>query len=46
MPKYIDADILISQMQNRFHYLHGRKADPICIIEDAPAADVEPIKHG
>ena len=42
MPKYIDADILISQMQNRFHYLHGRKADPICIIEDAPSENIEP----
>lgn len=45
MPKYIDADALLAQMKDRRFYV-GRRSDPVCIIEDAPAADVEPVRHG
>lgn len=45
MPKYVDADVLLEQMKLRRFFV-GRSSDPICIIEDAPAADVEPIRHG
>lgn len=45
MPKYIDADALLAQMKDRRFYI-GRRSDPVCIIEDAPAADVEPVRHG
>lgn len=45
MPKYIDADVLLEQMKLRRFFV-GRSSDPICIIEDAPAADVEPVRHG
>lgn len=41
MPKYIDADALLAQMKDRRFYV-GRRSDPVCIVEDAPAADVEP----
>lgn len=45
MPKYSDADALLAQMKDRRFYV-GRRSDPVCIIEDAPAADVEPVRHG
>lgn len=45
MAKYIDADALLAQMKDRRFYV-GRQSDPVCIIEDAPAADVEPVRHG
>ena len=45
MPKYIDADALLAQMKDRRFYV-GRRSDPICIIEDAPAVDVAPVRHG
>ena len=41
MPKYIDADALLAQMKDRRFYV-GRRSDPVCLVEDAPAADVEP----
>lgn len=41
MAKYIDADALLTQMKDRRFYV-GRRSDPICIIEDAPSAEVEP----
>lgn len=45
MPKYIDADALLAQMKDRRFYV-GRRSDPVCIVEDAPAADVEPVRRG
>lgn len=45
MPKYIDADAVLVQMKNR-RYFVGRRSDPVCIIEDMPAADVEPVRNG
>lgn len=45
MPKYVDADVLLAQMELRRFFV-GRASDPICIIEDSPAADVAPVKHG
>ena len=45
MPKYIDADVLLEQMKLRRFFV-GRSSDPICIIEDAPAADVSEVRHG
>lgn len=42
MPKYIDADALLAQMKDRRFYV-GRRSDPVCLVEDAPAADVEPV---
>ena len=45
MPKYINADALLAKMEQRRFYV-GRASDPICIIEDMPAADVEPVRHG
>ncbi|MBO4229867.1 MAG: hypothetical protein J5938_05925 [Clostridia bacterium] len=45
MPKYIDADALLAKMERRRFYV-GRASDPICIIEDMPAADVIPLYHG
>ena len=44
MPKYINADELLEQMKDRRFYV-GRRSDPICIIEDTPAAAVEPVIH-
>ena len=41
MPKYVDADALHERMIRRWWYV-GRQSDPVCIIEDFPAADVEP----
>ena len=45
MPKYVDADALLEQMKLRRFFV-GRLSDPICIIEDAPAADVAEVRHG
>ena len=45
MPKYIDADVVLEQMRNRKFYV-GRLSDPVCIIKDASAADVAPVRHG
>lgn len=45
MSKYVDADVLLEQMKLRRFFV-GRASDPICIIEDAPAADAEPVRHG
>lgn len=45
MPKYVDADALLEQMKLRRFFV-GRSSDPICIIEDAPAADVAEVRHG
>lgn len=45
MPKYVDADALHERMIRRWWYA-GRQSDPVCIIEDFPAADVAPVKHG
>lgn len=45
MPKYIDADAILNQMKDRRFYV-GRRSDPVCIVEDAPAADVELVRHG
>ena len=45
MPKYINADELLEQMKDRRFYV-GRRSDPICIIEDTPAAEVEPVIRG
>lgn len=45
MAKYIDADALLAKMERRRYYI-GRASDAICIIEDMPAVDVEPVRHG
>lgn len=45
MPKYVDADVLLAQMEHRRFFV-GRASDPICIIEDALAADVAEVRHG
>lgn len=42
MAKYIDADALLAQMKDRRFFV-GRRSDPVCLVEDAPAADVIPV---
>ena len=41
----IDAGALLEKMKHRKEYI-GRPSDPVCLVEDAPTIDVEPVKHG
>lgn len=43
--RLIDGDLLLEQMKRRKDYI-GRPSDPVCLVEDAPAVDAEPVRHG
>ena len=43
--RLIDANALIPKMRERF-WKRGREGDAVCLIEDAPEIDAEPVLHG
>lgn len=43
--KLIDADALMEQMKRRKEFV-GRPSDPVCLVEDAPTIEAEPVRHG
>ena len=43
--RLIDADALMEQMKRRKDFV-GRPSDPVCLVEDAPTIEAEPIRHG
>ena len=45
MARLIDADLLLEQMKRRKDFI-GRPSDPVCLVEDAPTIEAEPVKHG
>lgn len=40
----IDGDALIEQMKRRKDFV-GRPSDPVCLVEDAPTIEAEPVRH-
>lgn len=43
--RLIDADVLMEQMKRRREFV-GRASDPVCLVEDAPTIEAEPVRHG
>ena len=43
--RLIDADILLEQMKHRRDYV-GRPSDAVCLVEDAPTIEAEPVRRG
>lgn len=43
--RLIDADILLEQMKHRKDYV-GRPSDAVCLVEDAPTIEAEPVRRG
>ena len=43
--RLIDADVLTEQMKRRKEFV-GRASDPVCLVEDAPTIEAEPVRHG
>ena len=43
--RLIDADVLLEQMKHRKDYV-GRPSDAVCLVEDAPTIEAEPIRRG
>lgn len=42
--RLIDADVLLEQMKHRRDYV-GRPSDAVCLVEDAPTIEAEPVKR-
>ena len=42
--RLIDADVLLEQMKRRRDYV-GRASDAVCLVEDAPTIEAEPVIH-
>ncbi len=43
--RLIDADVLLEQMKRRRGYV-GRASDAVCLVEDAPTVEAEPVRRG
>lgn len=43
--RLIDADMLLEQMKHRRDYV-GRPSDAVCLVEDAPTIEAEPVRRG
>lgn len=44
MARLIDGDLLLEQMKRRKDFI-GRPSDPVCLVEDAPTVEAEPVHN-